>query len=105
MPPVRRQSAAELPSLARYGVRAVASGNVLQKARGEATYTALTLRSACSPSRSGLPMLGVEGDAPRLSLGDQKGVFSSEREYPLCLAVALSAARSMQRNALRSLPF
>ena len=50
-------------------------------------------------------MLGVEGNAPRLSLGDQKGVFSSEREYPLCLAVALSAARSMQRNALRSLPF
>ena len=30
-------------------------------------------------------MLGVEGNAPRLSLGDQKGVFSSEREYPLCL--------------------
>ena len=28
-------------------------------------------------------MLGVEGDSPRLSLGDSKGVFSSEREYPL----------------------
>ena len=26
---------------------------------------------------------GVEGDSPRLSLGDTKGVFSSEREYPL----------------------
>ena len=26
---------------------------------------------------------GVEGDSPRLSLGDSKGVFSSEREYPL----------------------
>ena len=28
-------------------------------------------------------MSGVEGDSPRLSLGDSKGVFSSEREYPL----------------------
>ena len=26
---------------------------------------------------------GVEGPSPRLSLGDSKGVFSSEREYPL----------------------
>ena len=26
---------------------------------------------------------GIEGDSPRLPLGDQKGVFSSEREYPL----------------------
>ena len=46
-------------------------------------------------------MSGVEGDTPRLSLGVQKGVFSSEREYPLCLAAALSAARSMQRSALQ----
>ena len=37
--------------------------------------------------------------------GEIKGKLSSEREYPLCLAVALSAALSMQRNALRSLPF
>ena len=29
---------------------------------------------------------GIEGDSPRLSLGDQKGVFSSEREYPLLFA-------------------
>ena len=28
-------------------------------------------------------MSGVEGYSPRLSLGDSKGVFSSEREYPL----------------------
>ena len=37
-------------------------------------------------------MSGVEGDAPRLSLGVPKGVFSSEREYPLCLAAAQRAA-------------
>ena len=29
-------------------------------------------------------MQGVEGGAPRPSLGDLKGVFSSRREYPLC---------------------
>ena len=50
---------------------------------GEAMYTALTLRSACSHSSYKLPMSGVEGDSPRLSLGDSKGVFSSKREYPL----------------------
>ena len=100
MPPMRRQSAARLPSLARYGVRAVDTGNDSQKTRGEATYTAPTLRSACSPSSCKLPMSGVEGNAPRPSLGDTKGVFSSRREYPLCLTVALSAALSMQRNAL-----
>ena len=50
---------------------------------GEAMYTALTLRSACSHSSYKLPMSGVEVDSPRLSLGDSKGVFSSEREYPL----------------------
>ena len=41
------------------------------------------LRSACSSSSCKPAMLGVEGDSPRLSLGDSKGVFSSEREYPL----------------------
>ena len=56
MPPVRRQSAAEQTSLARYGVRAVDTGGDLQKTRGEATYTALTLRSACSPSSPKLAM-------------------------------------------------
>ena len=50
---------------------------------GEAMYTALTLRSACSHSSYKLSMSGVEGPSPRLSLGDSKGVFSSEREYPL----------------------
>ena len=54
---------------------------------GEDMYTAPTLRSACSYSRLRLPMSGVEGDSPRLSLGDLKGVFSSEREYPLLYAV------------------
>ena len=41
------------------------------------------LRSACSSSSTRPAMSGVEGDAPCLSLGDSKGVFSSKREYPL----------------------
>ena len=49
--------------------------------RGEATYTALTLRSACSHSSCKLPMLGVEG-TPSFSLG-VKGAFSHVREGPL----------------------
>ena len=55
---------------------------------GEAMYTAPTLRSACSSSSSRPAMSGVEGYSPRLSLGDSKGVFSSEREYPLWGAAA-----------------
>ena len=43
---------------------------------------------------------GVEGDAPRLSLGISKGVFSSEREYPpFGLAAAFRAA--LQARAKR----
>ena len=44
--------------------------------------------------------VGVEGDSPRLSLGDSKGVFSSEREYPLwCRGVhaALPPALTQER--------
>ena len=38
---------------------------------GKAMYTALTLRSACSSSRSRLPMCGVEGEGPSsFLLGD-----------------------------------
>ena len=36
---------------------------------GEAMYTALTLRSACSHSSYRLPMSGVDGSSPRVLLG------------------------------------
>ncbi len=36
--------------------------------------------------------------------GESKGIPSSEREYPLCLAAALSAALSMQRQRRCTLP-
>ena len=43
------------------------------------------LRSACSSSRSRLPMSGVEGDSPRVLLGDLKGaILSRERMARLC---------------------
>ena len=64
MPPGRRQSAAEGTSLARYGVRAVDTGNDSQKTHGEAMYTALTFRRLRSSSSQRLPMCGVEGEGP-----------------------------------------
>ena len=49
---------------------------------GEAMYTALTLRSACSSSSCKLPMCGVKGQGPLRSLGGLRGIFSHMREYP-----------------------
>ena len=50
---------------------------------GEAMYTALTLRSACSYSSCKLPMLGVEGGSPRPFSWECKGdILFREREYP-----------------------
>ena len=43
---------------------------------GEAMYTALTLRSACSSSSCKLPMCGVKGQGPLRSLGGSKGGHS-----------------------------
>ena len=66
---------------------------------GEAMYTAPTLRSVCSYSSYKLPMSGVEGGSPRLSLGDSKGVFSSKREYPLwCRGVRAAPPPALARE-------
>ena len=56
------------------------------------------LRSACSHSSYKLPMPGVEGASPRLSLGDSKGVFSSEREYPLWCRAHASPPPALARE-------
>ena len=88
MPLFRTQSAAVLTSLAPHGVRRGCWICRNAEIHGEAMYTAPTLRSACSSSSSRPAMSGVEGYSPRLSLGDSKGVFSSEREYPLWGAAA-----------------
>ena len=81
--PPRTQSAAQLPSTAPHDrkarLRAVTSSRDSWRSHVHRTR----LRSACSSSSPRPAMSGVEGDAPCLSLGDSKGVFSSEREYPL----------------------
>ena len=48
---------------------------------------------------------GSRGKAPRLSLGDSKGVFSSEREYPLWCRGAHAALPSRASAGIRSSPF
>ena len=61
------------------------------------------LRSACSHSSYKLPMPGVEGPSPRLSLGDSKGVFSSEREYPLwCRGAHAALPPALTREKVQS---
>ena len=51
---------------------------------GEAMYTALTLRSACSHSSYKLPMCGVKGEAPLpFSGGSKGGVLFGKRTPPL----------------------
>ena len=49
---------------------------------GEAMYTALTLRSACSHSSCKPAMCGVKGQSPSRSLGGPRGPFSHVREWP-----------------------
>ena len=102
MPPGRRQSAAEGTSLARYGVRAVAAGNETQKIHGEAMYTAPDSAGGAALRAKNCQCAGSRGKAPRLSLGGFKGGYSLRKEsIPLCPAVALSAALSIQRSALQ----
>ena len=95
----RRQSAARLPSLAPHGVGRGCNMNRHAedswRSHVHRTYTAQRVQSFKLQTAN---VGGRGGDSPRLSLGVPKGVFSSEREYPLCLAVALSAALSMQRR-------
>ena len=77
MPPPAPQSAAELPSHARYGVRAVAAGNDSQKTHGEAMYTA-TDRAARAALQAPVPQ------CKPFSGGSKGGVLFCEREHPLC---------------------
>ena len=77
MPPPAPQSAAELPSHARYGVRAVAAGNDSQKTHGEAMYTATDCAARAA----------LQAPVPQckpFSGGSKGGVLVCEREHPLC---------------------
>ena len=89
MPPGHRQSAAEGTSLARYGVRAVDTGNETQKIHGEAMYTALTFRRLRSSSS--------RKPAMHFSLGGSKGGVSLfEKEIPLPCLRPLLAGETFQ---------
>ena len=83
MPLFRKQSAAEVTSLAPHDSKAR-----LLSGRDSQGFMAKPCTPHLIPQAAQLFELqsrnvGVEGDSPRLSLGDSKGVFSSEREYPL----------------------
>ena len=64
----------------------------MQKIHGEAMYTALTLRSACSHSSCKPAMCGVKGQSPLRSLGGPRGPFSHVREWPPYPCSAIGAA-------------
>ena len=81
--PPRTQSAAQLPSTAPHDRKARLRAVTSSRDSWRSHVHRARLRSACSSSSTRPAMSGVEGDAPCLSLGDSKGVFSSEREYPL----------------------
>ena len=94
MPLFRRQSAAEQTSLAPHDSKARLQDVTKRRDSWRSHVHRTRLRSACSYSSCKPAMSGVEGPSPRLSLGDSKGVFSSEREYPLCRVPTRCGARS-----------
>ena len=88
MPLFRKQSAAQLPSLAPHDSKAR-----LLSGRDSQGFMAKPCTPHPIPQAVQLFKLqtanaaGSRGKAPRVSLGVPKGVFSSKREYPLCGAV------------------
>ena len=71
---------------------------------GEAMYTALTLRSACSHSSCKPAMCGVKGQSPSRSLGGPRGPFSHVREWPPYLRTLRHAGNKVQSTALPKIP-
>ena len=67
---------------------AVATRNDSQKARGEATYTALPFRRPGSPSSLKLAMSGVEGERPSSFSGGYKGGILFEKRIPPLMRAA-----------------
>ena len=103
MPLFCKQSAAKQTSLAPHDSKARLRVVTNAGVHGEAMYTALTLRSACSSSRSRLPMCGVKGQSPSRSLGGQRGPFSHAREWPPYCALP-HAAGEPKTQPLRAAP-
>ena len=98
MPLFRKQSAAEQTSLAPHDSKAR-----LLSGRDSQGFMAKPCTPHLIPQAAQLFELqsrnvGVEGDSPRLSLGDSKGVFSSEREYPLWCRAHASPPPALARE-------
>ena len=78
----RRQSAAEVTSLAPHDSKARLQAVSTRRDSWRSHVHRTRLRSACSPSSYRLPMCGVKGRRPLRSLGGPRGIFSHVREYP-----------------------
>ena len=100
--PPRTQSAAQLPSTAPHDRKARLRAVTSSRDSWRSHVHRARLRSACSSSSTRPAMSGVEGDAPCLSLGDSKGVFSSKENTPL---VPRRARRSPFAPVRKSGPF
>ena len=96
----RRQSAAVQTSHAPHGSKARLRVVTNRRDSWRSHVHRTQFRRLSSSSSLKLSMSGVEGNSPRLSLGDLKGVFSSEREYPLYCPFPHSAENSRPRRGL-----
>ena len=86
--PAMPHSASSLPPSKRHSrltiVRRSCKRSRIAGIHGEAMYTALTLRSACSHSSCKLPMCGVKGQGPLpFSGGSKGGILFGKRIPPL----------------------
>ena len=79
LPPFYRHSRL---TLVRRGCKTVTNRRGSWRSHVHRTNTAQRVQSFKRPTAN----VGGRGGAPRPSLGDLKGVFSSRREYPLCPA-------------------
>ena len=82
MPPQRRQSAARLPSLARYGVRAVESGNEAQGLVAKPRTPHLHCAARAALQAQSLQCAGSRGKTPCLSGGSKGGILFGKRIPP-----------------------
>ena len=98
MPLFRTQSAAILPSLAPHDSKArLQNGYELQGFMAKPCTPHQHCAARAVIQAPDCQCRGSRGGAPRPSLGDLKGAFSSRREYPLCPASPRQVGTPIQR--------
>ena len=103
MPPMRRQSAARLPSLARYGVRAVESGNEAQGLVAKPRTPHLHCAARAALQDRDCQCRGSRGPPLAFSWGSKGAILSRERMAPLTRAAPTALLfLAAQRAALQS---